>query len=128
MTHHPHGTGASKLMRAHHADDRRRYHRFDRHGLVARIGSIIHEVEDVSVGGLRLKAADLPVGQHVAMTLIARDGTRLDISHSMPARGEVVSRNGAAAGIRFTAMTYTLAKFLIQHLARRHGVQPYIFR
>lgn len=128
MTHHPHGNGVSKLMRAHQTDDRRRYHRFDRHGLVARIGNVIHEVEDVSVGGIRLKALDRPLGERIAMTLIARDGNQLDISHSMPAQGEIVGRTGTAARIRFTFMSYKLAKFLIQHLARRHGVQPYIFK
>ena len=46
----------------------------------------------------------------------------------MAVRGEVVGHVGEWTRIRFAAMSYSLAKFLIQHLAQRHGVEPYIFK
>ncbi|MGE5514973.1 MAG: PilZ domain-containing protein [Bacteroidota bacterium] len=128
MTHHPHGTGTSRLLRSRQTDDRRQYHRFERHGLMARIGSVLHEVRDVSVGGIRIDALDAPVGTELAIVLFPRDGRQLGVSQSMTVRGEVVGHLKGATRIRFAAMSYALAKFLIQHLARRNGVEPYIFK
>ena len=128
MTHHPHRAGISRLMRAHHTDDRRQYHRFDHHGLMARVGNQLHEVRDVSLGGLRLDLLDVPVGTELTITLFPREGRQLGLSDAMNVRGHVVGHVKNGTRIRFPSMTYTLAKFLIQHLARRNGLEPYIFK
>lgn len=128
MTHFPHGNSTSKLMRSRETDDRRHYHRFEQHGLMARIGTVLHEVHDVSVGGIRVDALNLSVGTELSITLFPRDGRQLEVAQSMTVRGLVVGHVKGATRIRFPAMSYTLAKFLIQHLARCQGVEPYIFK
>lgn len=131
MTHQNHfriRARAASLMRARETDDRRHYQRFEQHGLMARVGDKLLEVHDVSVGGIRLARLDLPVDADVAMTLFPRDGRQLELSRATMARGEVVGHVGQWTRIRFAAMSYSLAKFLIQHLAQRQGVEPYIFK
>lgn len=128
MTHQPHGIGASRFMRARTSDDRRQYHRFERHGLVVRIGTTLHPVHDVSVGGIRVEGLTPPVGTEVSMVLMSREGNKLGLADSMTARGQVVGLVKNSARIRFDGMSYKLAKFLIQHLALRNGVEPYIFK
>lgn len=128
MTHHPHRASVSRLMRSHQADDRRQYHRFEHHGLIARIGSQLHEVRDVSLGGIRLDPVAVAVGADLTVTLFPREGRQLGLAQSLAVRCQVIGHVDDATRIRFAFMSYTLAKFLIQHLARRNGVQPYIFR
>lgn len=128
MTHHPHGNGTSKFLRSRQVDDRRHYHRFEQHGLMARIGTVLHEVHDVSVGGIRIDGLDAPVGTELAITLFPRDGRQLDVSQAKAVRGQVAGHVKGGTRIRFPTMSFALAKFLIQHLARSNGVQPYIFK
>ncbi|HLO78090.1 MAG TPA: hypothetical protein VK196_16670 [Magnetospirillum sp.] len=128
MTHSQHRSRLANLMRPHDVDDRRHYQRFEQHGLMVRIGDKLHDVHDVSVGGIRVATLDAAIGTVLSMTLFPRDGRQLGLSQSMAVRGEVVGHVGAWTRIRFASMSYTLAKFLIQHLARRNGVQPYIFK
>ncbi len=130
MTHHHHLRRAklSTLMRPREADDRRQYQRFEQHGLMVRIGDKLLDVHDVSVGGIRVQRLDLAVGGTCQMTLLPRDGRQLDLSQSMAARGLVVGHVAGWTRLKFSSMSFTLAKFLVQHLARRHGVEPYIFR
>jgi hypothetical protein len=115
-------------MRSRQMDDRRQYHRFEQHGLMARVGNNLHEVRDVSVGGIRIDAVEAEIGAQLAITLFSRDGRQLDVDQSMTVRGEVAGHVRGTTRIRFLSMSYTLAKFLVQHLARRHGVEPYIFK
>lgn len=128
MTKPPHGTGVSRLMRARTNDDRRQYHRFEQHGLVVRIGTTLHQVHDVSVGGIRVEALSLPAGTEVVMTLIPREGAELELAEAMTVRGHVVGHVKNSARICFDGISYNLAKVLIRHLARRHGVEPYILK
>lgn len=116
------------MMRSHEAADRRNYHRFDDHGLMARIGDKLLEVHDVSVGGIRVERLEAATGQQVGLTLFPRDGRQLELSNAMAVRAEVVGHVGQWTRLRFATMSFTLAKFLVQHLARRNGVQPYIFK
>lgn len=128
MTRHPHRAGISRLMRSHQAEDRRNYHRFEHHGLMARVGNQLYEVRDVSLGGIRLDPLDVPVGAELVITLFPREGRQLGLSSAMNVRGLVVGHVKSGTRVRFPTMSYTLAKFLIQHLARRNGVEPYIFK
>lgn len=118
----------ASLMRVQQAEDRRRYQRFEQHGLMARVGDKLLEVYDISVGGIRLSRLDQQSGTEVAMTLFPREGRQLELSRSIAVRGEIVGHTGEWTRIRFCAPTYSLAKFLIQHLAQCYGVEPYIFK
>lgn len=119
---------AVALMRTQEAEDRRHYQRFEQHGLMVRVGDKLLEVHDVSVGGIRVSRLDLPQGSEAAMTLFPRDGRQLELGRAMAVRGEVVGHVGQWTRLRFVSLSYTLAKFLIQHLAQRQGVEPYIFK
>lgn len=128
MTHHSHRTRTANLMRAQQAADRRHYHRFDEHGLMARIGDKLHEVHDISVGGVRVARLDAAVGAEIALTLFPREGRQLELSRSMAVRCQIAGHTGEWTRLRFASVSYSLAKFLIHHLARCHGVEPYIFK
>jgi hypothetical protein len=128
MTYQAHSRRLSLRLRAQDADDRRHYQRFEQHGLMARVQDKLLEIHDVSIGGIRVQRVDMAVGAPLSLSLFPRDGRRLDLAQSMTIRGEVVGHTGEWTRIRFHAMTFTLAKFLIQHLARRSGIEPFIFR
>ena len=131
MTHQLHfrvRARAAALMRAQQAEDRRHYQRFEQHGLMVRVGDKLLEVHDISVGGIRVSRLDLPLEAEAAMTLFPRDGRQLELSRAMAVRGKVVGHVGQWTRLRFVSLSYTLAKFLIQHLAQRQGVEPYIFK
>lgn len=128
MTYHARRAKAAAYLRPHEADDRRQYHRFDDHGLIARIGDKLVEVHDISVGGIRVARFDAAEGSAVTLTLLPRVGRRVDLGQSHRAEGEVVGHVGGWTRIRFPRLSYSLAKFIIHHLGRRNGVQPYIFR
>lgn len=115
-------------MRTHTAADRRSYHRFEEHGLMARIGDKLHEVHDIAVGGMRVMRLETPVGGEMGVTLYPREGRQLALSQGMAVRCEVVGHLEDWTRLRFVSVSYTLAKFLIHHLARCHGVEPYIFK
>lgn len=116
------------FMRSPMLGDRRRYQRFEQHGLMARIGDTLLEMRDISVGGMCVARLEQPVGAEIAMTLFPRDGQHLDLGRSLVVRGEVLGHVDHWTRLRFVGMTYSLAKFLVQHLARCHGVEPYIFK
>lgn len=128
MKHHLHRIRAANVLRAHEGADRRQYHRFEDHGIMARIGDKLLEVHDVSVGGMRVGRIDAVIGAELSLTLFPREGRQLELSRAMTVRGEVVGHTGQWTRLRFVTVSYTLAKFLIQHLARRQGVEPYIFK
>lgn len=128
MTYHQRRAKITAPLRPHEADDRRHYQRFQQHGLMVRIGDKLHEIHDVSVGGICIGAVDAAEGSALAMTLFPRDGRQLELARSIMAQGQVVGHTGPWTRIRFTRMSFTLAKFLIQHLALRNGVQPFIFK
>jgi hypothetical protein len=115
-------------LRAQSVDDRRHYHRFEQHGLMARVRDKLLEIHDVSLGGIRVERIEAAVGSDLPLVLFPRDGRRLDLGQSMTIRGEIVGHTGEWTRIRFHAMTYSLAKFLVQHLARRSGIEPFIFK
>lgn len=115
-------------MRSHEVADRRQYHRFEEHGLMVRIGDKLLDVHDVSVGGIRVERMDVAVGAELGLTLFPREGRQLELARAMAVRAEVVGHAGQWTRLRFASMSFTLAKFLIQHLARRQGVEPYIFK
>lgn len=119
---------ASRLVRSQAADDRRAFRRFAGNGLMARIGDAIVEVTDISVGGLRVARQDLARGRRVHLQLIPREGTKLALNESIRAEAEVVGACDAWTHLRFTAVSYSLAKLIIRHIARTTGVQPYHFR
>ena len=130
MNHHPKLRRARlvALMRSREAEDRRRFHRFEEHGLMARIGDRLLEVHDVSLGGIRVKRLDLEVGSTCDITLLPREEGEQGTAESLAVRGVVAGHVDGWTRIQFPSMSYTLAKFLIQHLARSQGVEPYIFK
>ncbi len=124
---HLHRGKPSAFLRPN-GDDRRRFNRFDQIGVVVRIGDKLVKVQDLSVGGVQIERIEIAKGSTVALTMLPSHAGRVDLNRSQPARGEVVGHEGGYTHIRFTSVSYTLAKFIIQHLAQRSGVEPYIFR
>lgn len=119
---------AARLARPSDANDRRRYQRFVGSGMMARIGQAMHEVTDLSLGGLRLPFVDHKVGEVVKVQLIPRDGTKLLLNDALYAEARVAENGPAWTGLEFTTVSYTLAKLIIRHMARVTGVEPFHFR
>lgn len=120
---------ASRLARTNSAEDRRAFRRFAGSGLMVRLGESIVEVADISVGGMRTARQDHAAKGHLLQVqLIPREGTKLALNDSIRAEVVVVGSCEQWTHFRFTAVTYTLAKLIIRHIARTTGVQPYHFR
>lgn len=128
MTHHYRRPRASAVIRSHEPGDRRLYNRFPESGMVVRIGSQLLDVHDLSIGGLRVPHCGAKPGSQINLQLIPRDGRKLLMQKTFNVQGEVIGQCDSWTRMRFIGMTYSLAKFLIQYMAQRHGVQPYIFK
>lgn len=118
----------TRLTRSPSGEDRRRFQRYDGAGLIAQIGASLHEVDDVSVSGIRINARDLPKTGTLTLTLIPRDGRKLALNEAVQASAQVVGDDGGHTRLRFTGLPFSLAKLLIRHIAQQTGVQPFIFR
>lgn len=118
----------ARHLRASSAEDRRRFHRFAAEGLMVRLGDRILDIQDVSLGGLRVERQDVPKGKMVELQLIPRSGRALALNDSVRARAEVVGHCDRWTHLRFQQVTYTLAKTIIRQFARTTGVQPFVFK
>lgn len=119
---------AAAMIRSQEPGDRRLYNRFPECGMVMRLGKQLLDVHDVSIGGLRVPLCGEKPGTAVTVQLIPRDGRKLLMHQTFAAQVEIISQCESWSRLRFTGMTYSLAKFLIQYMGRRHGVQPFIFK
>jgi hypothetical protein len=119
---------AAAIIRSQEPGDRRLYNRFPEAGMVVRIGPQLLDVHDLSIGGLRVPQCGSTPGSRIKLQLIPRDGRKLMMHRTFAVEGEVISQCDTWTRLRFVGMTYSLAKFLIQYMAQRHGVQPYIFK
>lgn len=128
MTYQLRRLRAAALIRSHEPGDRRLYHRFAEFGIVVRLGTQLLDVHDLSIGGLRVPHCGLAPGTQVKLQLIPREGRKLLLPQTIAAKGEVISQCDSWTRMHFVGMTFTLAKFLIQYMARCHGVQPFIFK
>lgn len=128
MTFHFRRGKTPSLVRSSEPDDRRQFRRFTEHGISVRVGGHMLDASDVSLSGMRLPRVAAPAGSLLALQLIAREGRRLHLNHAIATQAEVVGTCDQWTHMRFTSMNFRLAKFLIQHLCRQDGVQPYIFR
>ncbi|MBX9634713.1 MAG: PilZ domain-containing protein [Magnetospirillum sp.] len=128
MTHQFRKQRAAALIRSHEAGDRRLYHRFAESGMVVRLGTQLLDVHDLSIGGMRLSHGGVEPGTLVTVQLIPREGRKLMLPQTIEAKAKVIGQCNSWTRLRFEGMTFSLAKFLIQYMARRHGVEPYIFK
>lgn len=128
MTYHFRRHNAAAIVRSQEPGDRRLYTRFPESGMVVRVGAQLLDVHDLSIGGLRMPRCDVAPHSRIKLQLIPRDGRKLLMQQTFTVDGEVISVCDSWTRIRFIGMNYSLAKFLIQYMARRHGVQPYIFK
>lgn len=119
---------AAAIVRSQEPGDRRLYTRFPESGMVVRVGQQLLDVHDLSIGGLRMPRCDVSPQGRIKLQLIPREGRKLLMQQTFAVEGEVVNECESWTRMRFVGMNYSLAKFLIQYMARRHGVQPYIFK
>jgi len=96
--------------------------------MVVRLGNKLLIAHDVSLGGICLERIAAPQGSHITLTLMPHFAGRMDLKRSYTVCGHVVEHVGNQTHIHFERLSYTLAKFIIHHLAQRNGVEPYIFR
>ena len=85
--------------------DRRRFNRFDGHGLVAIINGGLINVVDVSLTGLKLASAPAKGPGSVDFTLYARHGSKLDLNGGVRVKGEVLRGEGDCTAVTFTNFT-----------------------
>lgn len=109
-------------------DDRRSFGRFEGKGLVAIVNGAVVDVLDISLSGAKLAAGFAVGAREVSITLIARDDRALMLNESVPAAAVIVRTDDHAVSIRFTRLTYTLAKMIIRHTAALSGVTPHMVK
>lgn len=125
--HIPH----SAVFRRFHPQDDEEPHLYQRsaqHGLMVRLGQTLAEIDDISVEGVCLDGLHGEPGAAVELQLIPRDGKQLQILDALWAKGQIVDHVHGFTRIRFSRMTFGLAKFFIKRLARQNEVSPYIFK
>ncbi|MBC7905266.1 MAG: hypothetical protein H7Y60_00775 [Rhodospirillaceae bacterium] len=128
MTYQYRRQRAAAIIRSQELGDRRLYNRFPECGIVVRLGQQLLDVYDLSIGGLRVPLCGQKPGTSVKLQLIPREGRKLSMHQTVSAQAEIISECESWSRLHFVGMTYSLAKFLIQYMARRHGVQPFIFK
>ncbi|CAA7620405.1 hypothetical protein [Magnetospirillum sp. UT-4] len=109
-------------------DDRRRFQRYTGAGMTAILNGKVVDVDDVSLGGLRLPRMELARGTELTVQLMPRVGDRLLVNENIHVRTMVVRNCDAWTHLHFTAMTYTIAKAIIRHMGRVTGVKPFMVR
>lgn len=128
MPHRDRHPPLSSHLRPQGSDDRRHYHRFPQHGMMVRVGERLLHVHDLSIGGIRVERFDVAPGTALSLQLMPRNGRQLELARAHPVEGVVLAHAGEWTRIRFNRLSYTLAKLIIDQLARSAGVEPYIFR
>lgn len=119
---------ALSIARAQEPGDRRQYQRYVEYGMVVRIGAQLFDVHDLSIGGLRITRCEEEVGAAVSLQLIPREGRKLMLPETVNAEIIIVGQCEKWSRLKFSGLTFTLAKFLIKYMARRHGVEPFIVK
>lgn len=105
--------------------ERRQYCRYTRHGFKAVVLGSETEVHDISISGICLEGRWGTPGQILEFRLVARtEGAE----HVFAILGEVMGHTGHWTRIRFAAMTYDLAGFIVRHIAQWNGIAPHIFK
>lgn len=128
MTYQFRRKSAAAMVRSQEPGDRRLYNRFPESGMVVRVGQQLLDVHDLSIGGLCVPQCGSKPGSRIKLQLIPREGRKLLMQKVFAVEVEVVSECDSWTRLHFVGMTYSLAKFLIQYMAKRHNLQPYIFK
>lgn len=109
-------------------DDRRLFPRFPAADLMANIGGKLVEVEDISLGGLRVHAVMDIAQPPVTLTLYPRVGDKLLLNEGVTASGVWVGCYGQSMGLRFVRTTMPLSKLVLRQAAKLLGVEPYLLK
>lgn len=116
----------SGFVRSHLPGDRRMYPRFDILELHAKVGGRVYPVADFSISGIRIAGLHLDGPAPIHLRILSSQGT--ESIRGIDVRGEVVHSDQDGCRIRFLSLNYSLARLLINALAQRTGVKPYLFR
>jgi len=110
------------------AGDRRSYVRAHNVDILANINGRLVQVLDISLSGVRLSNGFPLTGEKVTMSLIPKVGDRLDVNHSVTAKGSVIRIDAEdhAVAVAFDQMSYSLSKMVIAATSKRLGVKPFI--
>lgn len=128
QSHPPRSRHALRQLRASSPEDRRRFQRFGSAGLMVRLGDQFVEVEDISLGGLRVARQELAKDRVFNVQLMPREGSKLALNDAVMAEVVVVGSCDKWTRLGFTVVNYTLAKTIIRQIARLTGVQPFIVK
>jgi hypothetical protein len=111
------------------AVDRRHNPRYQGKGLMAHIGDKLVEVMDVSVDAVRLSNGfGAAAGAKVSLTLIPREGERLDLNKGVKASGTVIRVDGDAVVVAFSATSWALSKLVVWLAGQKLGVTPHLVK
>jgi len=109
-------------------DDRRGYPRVPGNQLMARIGTQLVEVLDVSIGGVKLARTFEPLLGPLSLTLFPRAGEKLDLNRGVRVSGSVIRVDAKAVAVDFAATSYALAKLVVWHASGKLGATPHLVK
>ena len=120
----------TSMARTASPQDRRTFQRYDGEGLVALVYGQQVEIDDFSLGGLRLHIdlVHLPQGAEIEFTLVPRMGAALQTERAVRVCAVIQGHADYGSRVAFRTVTFSLAKILIQQMARKNGLKPYIFK
>ena len=92
--------------------ERRRYPRFQGHGLMANIGGKLVNVTGVSAGGMQLEKGFKLIPDSMRFTLYPTDGGKVDINNGIGGTCRLVREGDDFIAMRSDPATYRLVKFV----------------
>ena len=105
--------------------ERRLFQRFPAGNLIAEIDGKLYDVEDISLGGLRLSGRAKSEERSLTFVLRPRDVPGEADNKGVQAKATVVACYDDATALKFENATMPLMKLVVQQASLELGVEPY---
>lgn len=109
-------------------EERRKFVRFSGKGFIAQIGTALYNVVNLSVSGIKIENAVLPLDSVHVIKLIPRTENNLELNDAKIVEIKVVRIEQTAIGCSFTKPTFNLMKTIVSHKSEEVGHPPYFFK
>lgn len=109
-------------------EERRHFVRFQGKGFIVQLGDKLYNVTNLSIGGIKLEGATLPLNSTHSVKLIPRNDKNLELNNSRMIDIKVVRLDKDGVGCSFTKPSFDLMKIIISHASEQTGHKPYIFK
>jgi hypothetical protein len=109
-------------------EERRLFPRYPAVSLVVDIAGQLYEVEDISLGGLRLRGRIEIQERSVPFLLCPNGPGEVDRKHGVRGQGIVVAHHGDSTALEFDGATLPLLKMVVRQASLELGIEPYALK